>query len=127
VSGDIREMVTGGIEGSFDDIKLKIMSNKKVIKASFGFEYRAFSKRYGRDLKDYFQNLPSGLALLPDYNPIEEIHRGAEATEGYAPEHAYEISAKGTVEGPLLEIIEFYEKAKKKDLIKLRKICLHFE
>lgn len=127
ISSDIYEMVTRGIETSFDDINMKVISSKKIRKACFGFKYEAFAERYGIELKNFFKDLPSGVSILPYYKPVEEIHKEAKGIELYAPEHDYKVSAEGTVEGPLPEIIGLYEQAKKKDLIRLKEITLHFE
>ncbi|KAF0119540.1 MAG: hypothetical protein FD151_1971 [bacterium] len=127
ISSDIYEMVTRGIETSFDDINMKIISSKKIRKVRFRFKYEAFAEKYGIELKNFFKDLPSGVSLLPDYNPVEEIHKEAKGVEIYAPEHDYKISAEGSVEGPLLEIIGLYEQAKEKVLIELKEITLHFE
>jgi hypothetical protein len=127
ISSDIYEMVTREIETSFDDINMKVISSKKIRKACFEFKYEAFAERYGIELKNFFKDLPSGVSLLPDYKPVEEIHKEAKGIELYAPEHDYKVSAEGTVEGPLPEIIGLYEQAKEKDLIKLKEITLHFE
>ena len=106
--------------GVTNDLKKRVYQHKQQV-------VRGFAERYGIELKNFFKDLPSGVSLLPDYKPVEEIHKEAKGIELYAPEHDYKVSAEGTVEGPLPEIIGLYEQAKEKDLIKLKEITLHFE
>jgi len=106
-------------------IKLKVVSEREIIKAHFNFTYAAYTKRFGSELKTLFSDLPEGVRL-EGYQP-EEIEREInESTVGYAPLHKYEISAKGRVNGPANEVINFYDKIEHNSCIKPEEIGLEF-
>lgn len=106
-------------------IKLKVVSEREIIKAHFNFTYAAYAKRFGDELKNLFSNLPAGIRL-EDYKPEEIERRTKEGTAGYAPLHKYEIRAKGRVSGPAHEVIDFYDKIEHNGWIEPEEIELEF-
>jgi len=106
-------------------IKLKVVSEREIIKAHFNFTYAAYAKRFGDELKNLFIKLPAGVEL-EGYKP-EEIEREIkESSVGYAPLHEYEIRAKGRVSGPANEVIDFYDKIEHNEWIEPENIELEF-
>jgi len=106
-------------------IKLKVVSERKIIKAHFNFAYAAYAKRFGDELKNLFSTLPAGVRL-EGYKPEEIERETKDSTDGYAPLHKYEIRAKGRVSGPANEVIDFYDKIEHNDWIEPEEIELEF-
>jgi len=106
-------------------IKLKVVSEREIIKAHFNFTYAAYAKRFGDELKNLFSNLPAGVQL-EGYKPEEIERQIKEGTVGYAPLHKYEIRAKGRVSGPAHEVIDFYDKIEHNGWIEPEEIELEF-
>jgi hypothetical protein len=106
-------------------IKLKVVSEREIIKAHFNFSYAAYAKRFGDELKHLFSKLPAGVQLK-DYKPEEIERQIKESTVGYAPLHKYEIRAKGRVGGPANKVIDFYDKIEHNDWIEPEEIELEF-
>ena len=110
-----------------EKLKVSIVSKLKLIAASFSFKYSAYAENLGKTLKSIFEDLNESVSMSADYDPKETIHPEAKGAEGYAPEHDYEIYAKGTVRGDLNEIIKLYERCEKEPLVKSEKIELELE
>ena len=110
-----------------EKLEVSIVSKLKLISASFTFKYSAYAEKHGKMLKNMFEDLSEYISMSADYDPQETIHPEAKGAEGYAPEHDYEIKAKGTVTGDLNEIMKLYERCDKEPLVKSGKIELEFE
>jgi len=110
-----------------EKLKVSIVSKLKLISASFTFKYSAYAEKHGKMLKSMFEDLSESISMSADYDPKESIHPEAKGAEGYAPEHDYEINAKGTVTGDLNEIMKLYERCDDEPLVKSGKIELEFE
>lgn len=110
-----------------EKLKVSIVSKLKLISASFTFKYSAYAEKHGKILKSIFEDLSESLSMSADYDPKESIHPEAKGAEGYAPEHDYEINAKGTVTGDFNEIMKLYERCDDEPLVKSEKIELEFE
>ena len=74
-----------------------------------------------------FANLSPTLKISPDYQPEEQFHPEGKGVEGYAPLHPYKIQARGSVEGPVDDLLLFYKKVQEYELIKEDQIVLLFE
>ena len=110
-----------------EKLKVSIVSKLKLIAASFTFKYTAYAENHGKMLKSMFEDLSESISMSAEYDPKESIHPEAKGAEGYAPEHDYEINAKGTVSGNLNEIIKLHEQSDDEPLVKAEKIELEFE
>lgn len=110
-----------------EKLEVSIVSKLKLISASFTFEYSAYAENYGKMLKGIFEDLNESISMSADYDPKESIHPEAKGAEGYAPEHDYEIHAKGTVSGDFNEIMKLYERCDEEALLKSEEIELEFE
>lgn len=115
------------LEKEGEKLKVSIVSKSKLIAASFNFEYRAYAENYGKALKSIFEDLNETISISSDYDPKESIHPEAKGAEGYAPEHDYEIHAKGSVSGTFNEILKLYERCEDESLIQTGKIELELE
>ncbi len=110
-----------------EKLKVSIVSKLKLISASFTFKYTAYAEKHGKMLKSMFEDLSESISMSADYDPQESIYPEAKGAEGYAPEHDYEINAKGTVTGDFNEIMKLYERCDDEPLVKSEKIELEFE
>jgi len=110
-----------------EKLKVSIVSKLKLIAASFNFEYIAYAENHGKMLKSMFEDLSESISMSAEYDPKESINPEAKGAEGYAPEHDYEIHAKGTVSGNLNEIMKLHEQCDDEPLVKAEKIELEFE
>ncbi len=108
-------------------LKVSIVSKLKLVAASFKFEYGAYAENYGKMLKGIFEDLHKSISMSADYDPKESIHPEAKGAEGYAPEHDYEIHAKGSVSGNFNEILRLYERCEEEPLVQTEKVELEFE
>lgn len=108
------------------EIELKVISEKKIRQASFGFRYRAYTKELGDELKVLFGEPPEGLQVQ-DYKPKETVLPEGKGVEAYAPLHEYEIKATGTIYGPVRDVIDFYGRAEHHDMVELDSIKLEYE
>ncbi len=119
------ELFKESLERRKDELALKIVSEKKIKQASFGFRFRAYNRELGDELKTLFGNPPEGLQVK-DYNPAEKILPEGKGMEAYAPLHEYEVKATGTIYGPVRDVMDFYGRVEHYDMVKLEKIKLEY-
>lgn len=112
---------------ALDDLKkpadLSIQEVHQVMGLRFKFEVRIFAKELGQKAKQIIDNRDQAIKIS-GYNPKEEIHKDAEVTELYAPEHDYELRGKGEAEGPFEKILPFYNQLASIDQIHTEKMEL---
>ncbi len=106
--------------------KKYIKSVKKIESASFEFNFEAYAKKYGDEIKKILTSLPKSVKLV-DYAPKEEVHKDAKGTELYSPDHEYSFKGKGTLVGDIETIIAFNKKFDEHPLIDVTHISLQLK
>lgn len=94
-----------------------------VKEASFCFTFEAYARKYADDIKTLLSGLPQGISLH-HYKPEEKIDRDAEGVELYAPAHDYIFQGKGTIIGPIDQVVAFRKILVDHPLIETEKIIL---
>lgn len=123
VAGDlIREIATDEA-----GLALKVVSNRRIRNATFGFHYRVFAKAYGDQVREIFASVPSRVAVRYKREPSEKVRPGAQGIEMYTPDHDYELAAEGTASGSFADIFPFFRKASEHPLIQVEEIELEYE
>ena len=117
----VHELLTEALQKCKKELPIRVVSVRRIRKASFDFRFHTYSKSAGRELKSLFQNLPEGLCL-EGYQPREVLNPDAKGIEAYAPEHDYEIQAEGTVRGEPAKVTELYDRLKHYELVELGEI-----
>jgi len=120
------KLLEGALERRKEELALKIISEKKISQASFGFRYRAYTRELGDELMALFGDPPEGLQVA-DYKSKETVLPEGKGVEAYAPLHEYEIKAAGTVYGPVRNVIDFYGGAEHHDMVELDSIKLEYD
>jgi len=126
VGTGFHKLLEEALERRKDELALKIISERKIRQASFGFRYRAYTIELGDELKTLFGEPPEGL-LVKDYKPKETVLPEGKGVEAYAPLHEYEIKATGTLYGPVGDLIDFYGRAEHHDMVELDSIKLEYD
>lgn len=106
--------------------KAYIKSVKIIIQASFEFNFEAYAKKYGEEIKKILKSLPKSVKLV-DYTPKEEVHKDAKGTELYSPDHEYSFKGKGKLVGDIETIIEYNKKFDEHPLIDVTAITLQLK
>jgi len=106
--------------------KKYIKSVKKIESASFEFNFEAYAKKYGEEIKKILKSLPKSVKLV-DYAPKEEMHKDAKGTELYAPDHEYSFKGKGRLVGDIETIIEYNKIFDEHPLIDVTAITLQLK
>jgi len=83
----------------------KISQEKRILAASFEYEFQAYAKRYGDEIRALIAALPRGVKHDGD-PPKETKDKGAKGVEAYSPVHDYEIKGCGTISGPVDAVVE---------------------
>lgn len=103
---------------------LKVMTNKPVKKACFGYKFFTANKRLGSRVKRLFNQMPAGLKRI-EPKEKEIYHPKSKGAEGYAPEHDFELKGSGSIEGPLDLVIEFRRLLEKLEPVNVTPITLN--
>jgi len=120
------KLLEEALERRKGELALKIISEKKISHASFGFSYRAYTRELGSKLMTLFGDPPEGLQVK-DHKPKETVLPEGKGLEAYAPLHEYEVKATGTLHGSVKEVVDFYGKAEHYDMVELNSIKLEYD
>ena len=120
-----QRLLKDALERRKEELDLKLVSEKRIVQASFVFRYRAYTKDLGDELKELFGKLPEGLQV-EDYDPKETVYPEGKGLEAYAPLHEYEIKARGRIYGFAGDVIDLYGRAERYDMVELDDIKLEY-
>ena len=118
------KLLEKALERRKGELALKIISEKKISQASFGFRYRAYTRELGDELMTLFGD-PPGLQV-EDYKPRKTVAPEGKGMEAYAPLHEYEVKATGTISGSVKDVIDFYGRAEHHNMVELDDIKLEY-
>ncbi len=125
IGAGFHKLLEEALERRKGELALKIISEKRIGQASFGFRYRAYTRGLGDELMILFGEPPGGLQVK-DHKPRETVFPEAKGVEAYAPLHEYEVKASGTISGPVKDVIDFYGSAEHHDMVELDAIRLEY-
>jgi hypothetical protein len=126
IGAGIHALLEKAVTNRLDELKIKLISVKKIREAHFEFTYKAFNREFGESLKNIFGKLPEGLRMAPGYEPKEKILPEGKGIEAYAPLHEYEIKAMGKISGSPKAVIDFYGEVEHNALVELDPIKLEY-
>jgi hypothetical protein len=103
---------------------MRVRSQRCIQGASFDFQYEIFERDEAEEVRRIFASLPQGVQVSGTY--AHEVHRGD--GEGMrARAHAYAARGKGTLSGPLREVLEVHERCRQHERIRIHAVNLHLE
>jgi hypothetical protein len=115
-----RRSVIAAIE-QVKDLDFKIVSDKRIAKTYFTFDFDTFSRDAASKIKGLFDAIPADIRLL-DYAPQEKIDEGAHGVELYSPVHEYQFRGKGRIEGDFETLLSFREKLAANEFIDVKEV-----
>ena len=105
------------------DCGFEILSDKRIVRASFDFKFDTFSREIAALIKDILMTLPAGLQVLA-YKPKETVDKKARGVELYSPAHDYRFEGKGRIEGDFERILAVRARLKAIEVARTGKIHL---
>jgi hypothetical protein len=109
-----------------NELGFRIADEKKILAAKFEYEFQAFAKRYGDEIRDLLKSLPRG--LKHEAEAIKETKdKAAKGVEAYSPVHDYEIEGCGKISGPVDLVLEAREALDDHPLVKAGVVELETE
>ncbi|MCK4547827.1 MAG: hypothetical protein KAW17_10345 [Candidatus Eisenbacteria sp.] len=123
VAGDLIRDITMAEE----EIGLKVISNRPIEGAAFGFHFKVFARVYGEQIKRILGSAPSGLKISYEKAPEEKVDPDARGVEAYTPSHEYEYSAKGTAAGRFADIYPLFGKLLEHPLVEVEEMELEYK
>jgi hypothetical protein len=99
------------------DIPLTLLHERVIARLRFSYAFQVYSREHGRRIRSWFESPPEGVALSRKAVLAERIDPGAKGIEMYSPVHDYELKGKGTVEGAVRGVLEFYRLCRDEELI----------
>jgi hypothetical protein len=106
-----------------EDLQFEIVSDKRIAKTYFEFEFETVSKKVASDIKRKLRTLPSGLRLT-GYEPEETIDPSAAGVELYTPVPGYRFKGKGTVQGDFVRLLAYHKELVTNEFIRLEEIVI---
>jgi hypothetical protein len=103
-----------------------IKSLKIVKGAAFAFEFEAYAQKYADEIKALLDGLPEGVSLR-DYQPEEKINHEAVGVELYTPAHDYIFRGKGSIGGPVEQVIAVRNVFLGHPLVDVKKVILDLD
>jgi hypothetical protein len=88
-----------------EELGFRISDEKKILAATFEYDFKAYAKRYGDEIRALLGSLPKG--IKHEAGPTKETKdKGARGVEAYSPVHDYEIKGGGKISGPVDAVLE---------------------
>jgi len=103
---------------------LEVTSHRNIRNASFAYCYHAYAKQYDDEILAAFDKRPAGLRLKGQTRDLKK-DPSAKGVEAYAPAHDYEAEGRGTVVGPVDQVIAFKRTLDEIQLIEAKEIELN--
>ena len=86
-------------------VGLRVADRHPVADASFAFAASVFSRKVATDIRAVVRDLPPGVQVTQD-SEDEEEHDEEQGINLYAPVHRYAYRVRGTIGGPLGDILD---------------------
>lgn len=102
-----------------------VRSQRRIQDASFSFHFEIFERKAADAVRELFTALPEGVRVSGDYQP-EVLHTG-DGQGMYAPTHEYVFRGKGSISGPLHEVLEVHERCGQYERVHAGDVTLHLE
>jgi hypothetical protein len=99
------------------DISLRLLHERVIDRLRFSYSFQVYSREHGRRIRSWFEEPPEGVTLSRKAVMAERIDPDAKGIEMYSPVHDYELKGKGTVEGAVRGVLEFYRLCRDEELI----------
>jgi len=105
-------------------LSMTLRSRQLIESASFKFSFKFYSREEAEQVRQLFENLPAGVQMSDDYQPVERADASASGPELYAPAHDYSFSGSGTLSGDLRGVLQISERARQHERIKRQAVRL---
>ncbi len=89
------------------ELGLVIRRDRAVREARFGYQFHVYNRRAAGKVRKALATIPKSLARI-DAEVNEEVHPEGRGVEGYAPEHEYAFTGKGSVVGPVDDVLAYH-------------------
>jgi hypothetical protein len=99
------------------DMPLTLLHERVLSGLRFSYSFQVFSRKHGRRIRSWFESPPEGVSLSRKAVMAERIDPGAKGIEMYSPVHDYELKGKGSVEGSVRGVLEFYRLCRDEELV----------
>lgn len=104
---------------------MRVRSQQRIQGASFAFRYEILARDAAEAVRRIFTNLPDAVRVSADY--VHEVEHDSDGGGMYAPSHRYVARGKGSVSGPLRDILEVHERCRQHERIHVDEVVLHLE
>jgi hypothetical protein len=101
----------------------RVLSARPIEEAAFDYAFAAYSEPYGDVVRGIFEAPPAPVRS-DRVDWVETRREDAGATELYAPVHEYEFHGRGTVRGPLRDVLALHDRARRCEPVDERAIRL---
>lgn len=120
------ERIRDGADRLGDQLKIKLVSTRRVEDARVAFSWETFNRDEGAALRKIFGSPPEGV-VIEGYEPKEVVHEDEKGqTGGYAPTHPYSARAKGVAHGRPGVLIEWASTLRLNEFVKIDEIKLSY-
>jgi hypothetical protein len=120
------ETIRAALKESNKELYDKIKYEREILSAGFEFCFKVYAPSYGDKIKAMLSNVPGGARIRRGYEFKENFSPGAKGPEGYAPQHEYEASGEGVIEGDLDAVLEAHKSVRSLEFIEAQDIRLRF-
>ena len=100
-------------------LDLTLRADHPIRRASFAYRFHVYS----RDVAATVRGLPAGVSL-EGAQEQERVEPDAGGVEAYAPEHEYELTGEGKIQGGFVEVLLMREKLAAVEMVKTEPVEL---
>jgi len=104
-------------------LEFSIVSDKKIRRAYFDFEFETFNRGVASGLKRRMRRAPAGLKLL-NFKDKEEIDPSAKGVEIYTVSHEYSYRGSGRFQGEFDALLKFRARVCENEFVEADEITI---
>lgn len=108
------------LEGEYG---ITLESIEEIDHLEFHFDLKIYSKEIGARVMEIFQNKEDDI-VITGFEPKEITREDAAGAELYSPEHDYELTGEGDVQGLVQSLLPLYYRLKEIEQVHLSEITL---
>jgi len=123
IQDSLVEPITDLIKSLEEEYGISLESVEEIDHLEFHFELKIYSKEIGDRALEIFRNKGDDINVT-GFQPEEVVREDAQGPELYSPEHDYELTGEGDVQGEVQSLLSFYYRLKEIEQVHLSEITL---
>jgi hypothetical protein len=116
-------VISEAVRAAQKTLDLAVRRDRAVREAKFDYTFAVFDRKIASKLRGLLDQTGPDL-VRTDAEEKEDVHPEGKGVEVYTPEHEYAFKGKGTVSGPLPQVLAYRDALKRFEQVMIEKVVL---